>query len=264
MVAEGEPGVPGAQGNDGIPGLNWKGEWNDITAYERNDVVFFNGSSYVAVADNTDDAPPSANWNMLAQQGSDTGVPGPVGITWRGTWSSATAYALRDGVTFDGTSYICTQAHTNHQPPNASYWDVLAAEGGTGGNSPLTLTNGDSVNLDGCQVVCSFGSGSCKRAKADALATATAIGLAAVGTNPPLSLMSVLVSGPVTATTAQWDAVTGQSGGLTAGAVYHLSNGTAGWLTTSVPSTEDHFVVRIGVALSSTTMLLQIQPPIQL
>jgi hypothetical protein len=201
---------------------------------------------------------------MLAQQGSDTGVPGPVGITWRGTWSSATAYALRDGVTFDGTSYICTQAHTNHQPPNASYWDVLAAEGGTGGNSPLTLTNGDSVNLDGCQVVCSFGSGSCKRAKADALATATAIGLAAVGTNPPLSLMSVLVSGPVTATTAQWDAVTGQSGGLTAGAVYHLSNGTAGWLTTSVPSTEDHFVVRIGVALSSTTMLLQIQPPIQL
>jgi hypothetical protein len=353
MVAKGVPGEPGAQGNDGTPGLNWKGEWNDITTYDRNDVVFFNGSSYVAVAENTNDAPPSDNWNMLAQKGSggggggsinwrgawsagayyeiddavsrngssylciqahsnheppsstywgvlaqkgdtgaqglpglkgdkgdtgepglpgdkgdkgDTGAQGAVGINWRGTWSSSTPYALRDGVTYNGTSYVCTQANTNQQPPNASYWDVLAAKGDPGGAGagPVSLMNADSVALNGCQVVFSFGSGSCKRAKADALGTVTVIGLAAVGDNPPGSLMGVVVDGPVTASTSAWDAVTGLSGGLTAGAVYYLSSVTTGWLTTSVPSTLGQFIVRIGVALSSTTMLIQIQPPIQL
>jgi len=53
-------------------------------------------------------------------------------IEWRGAWSGATAYALNDAVTEAGASYICIQAHTSQQPPNATYWDVLAAKGATG------------------------------------------------------------------------------------------------------------------------------------
>lgn len=53
-------------------------------------------------------------------------------IEWRGAWSNATAYAVNDAVAEAGTSYICIQAHTNQQPPNAAYWDVLAAKGATG------------------------------------------------------------------------------------------------------------------------------------
>lgn len=44
---------------------------------------------------------------------------------WQGAWSSSTAYAINDMVTDGGATYICTAAHTNHEPPNASYWDVL-------------------------------------------------------------------------------------------------------------------------------------------
>ena len=49
------------------------------------------------------------------------------GINWKGAWSASATYAVYDAVSNDGSSYICTAAHTNHVPPNASYWDVLAA-----------------------------------------------------------------------------------------------------------------------------------------
>ena len=53
-------------------------------------------------------------------------------IEWLGAWSSETAYIERQAVAYSGTSYICTADHTNQQPPNASYWDVLAARGNDG------------------------------------------------------------------------------------------------------------------------------------
>lgn len=53
-------------------------------------------------------------------------------ITWRGPWSGVTSYAVSDAVEDGGVSYICTSSNTNQQPPNASYWDVLADKGGTG------------------------------------------------------------------------------------------------------------------------------------
>lgn len=59
-------------------------------------------------------------------------VEGPAGLVWEGAWSGATAYAVDDAVSHNGASYICTTAHTNHEPPNASYWGVLAAKGDTG------------------------------------------------------------------------------------------------------------------------------------
>ena len=74
-----------------------------------------------------------SDWILLAgpgQQGAtgDTGPTGPAGLTWKGPWSDATAYAVGDAVS-DGTlasSYICTVAHTNHEPPDTDYWDILA------------------------------------------------------------------------------------------------------------------------------------------
>ena len=53
-----------------------------------------------------------------------TGAPGPQGIpgtngtglTWRGTWNSATSYAVSDTVSFNGTSYIATAPNSNQEP----------------------------------------------------------------------------------------------------------------------------------------------------
>ena len=259
MAAKGEQGEPGAQGNDGTPGLNWKGEWNDITAYVPNDVVFSDGSSYVAVAAITNNQPPSDKWNLVAQKGSGGGGGG---TNWRGAWSGSTAYAVGDGVTHNGTSYVCTTAHTNHEPPNASYWDVLAA-GGSGGLDEQ-LVNGESVSITICQAVYIGGVSTCRLARANALSTSRPVGLVKDTTIAAGAAGAVTTNGIVTATTAQWDAVTGGSGGLTPGAVYYLSSATAGNITSTPPSADDSFVCQLGVALSATKLSMQVGSVIQL
>jgi hypothetical protein len=62
------------------------------------------------------------------------GPVGPQGLTWQGTWSNATTYALNDAVQFNGTSYISTQAgNLNHEPDTSpTFWNTLAQEGATG------------------------------------------------------------------------------------------------------------------------------------
>jgi hypothetical protein len=63
-------------------------------------------------------------------------------------------------------------------------------------------------------------------------------------------------AGPLTLTTAQWDAVvSGEVGGLTEGAVYYVGGGAGGELTTTPVGTQ------VGRALNSTTMLIQIGSP---
>jgi hypothetical protein len=60
----------GETGDQGIPGMVWQGVWDSGTAYAINDVVERNGSSYIAIAGNTNDAPPSANWEVVAGGGN--------------------------------------------------------------------------------------------------------------------------------------------------------------------------------------------------
>lgn len=45
--------------------------------------------------------------------------------------------------------------------------------------------------------------------------------------------------------------------GLTAGAIYYVSDATAGLLTSTAPTTSGHYVQRVGVALSSTQLLIE-------
>lgn len=82
-----------------------------------------------------------------------TGPQGPAGATgatgasggstnWRGTWSSATAYsaATFDAITFNGSSYVAIANSTNQAPPNATFWQLLAAKGDAGATGPAGAT----------------------------------------------------------------------------------------------------------------------------
>lgn len=77
LAAQGDPGPEGPQGEEGDqgpqgePGLAWRGAWDSGTAYETDDAVEHEGSSYIAVADNQDSEPPSADWDLLAAAGED-------------------------------------------------------------------------------------------------------------------------------------------------------------------------------------------------
>ncbi len=62
-----------------------------------------------------------------------TGATGPSGagyLAFKGTWNSGTAYILGDGVydTTAAATFICISAHTNHEPPNATYWAASGAQ----------------------------------------------------------------------------------------------------------------------------------------
>jgi len=92
-------------------------------------------------------------------------------------------------------------------------------------------------------------------ARANALATATAIGLAiaAATASNPVTFQFV---GPLTLTTAQWDAIAGTVGGLVPGTVYYVDPITAGHLVGAAPGASGDFVGQVGTAFTATTMIV--------
>jgi len=93
---------------------------------------------------------PQGNPGATGAQGpaGSTGPQGPPGITWQGTWSSTTSYAVNDGVTYAGSSYRATVAiPANAQTPVVdSRWGLVAsagtpgATGATGPQGPTGAT----------------------------------------------------------------------------------------------------------------------------
>lgn len=97
-------------------------------------------------------------------------------------------------------------------------------------------------------------------AKADASTTQRFIGFAAAAINNGAA-GTVITDGVAVGLTTDWDAVTGQTGGLTPGSVYYLSDVTAGTITTNPPSSD--WRVPVGVAISTTQMLIAKLEPVQ-
>jgi hypothetical protein len=96
------------------------------------------------------------------------------------------------------------------------------------------------------------------KAQANALATARVLGLVLDISIADAASGSVLTDGRLTATTGQWDAVTGQVGGLTTGARYYVSAATPGTLTTTPPTADGHVIAPVGTAKSTTELEITI------
>lgn len=94
-------------------------------------------------------------------------------------------------------------------------------------------------------------------ADASALATAEVSGLAIETIPEDGGTGSIQSDGRLTLTTAQWDAVTGGSGGLTTGSKYFLSL-TTGQLTTTAPSADGEVIASVGKAQSTTVLHINI------
>ncbi|MCA1612460.1 MAG: collagen-like protein [Acidobacteria bacterium] len=67
-----------------------------------------------------------------------------MGINWRNAWSSATAYAVRDAVSYSGSTFVCVTANTNNQPDVSASWNLVAQKGtdGTNGTNGATGATG--------------------------------------------------------------------------------------------------------------------------
>ena len=117
----------------------------------------------------------------------------------------------------------------------------------------------DSNTVPG-QVVYVSGDGTVDLAQADAVGTSTAIGIA-LTTTSATEQGQYRAEGQVEV--SNWTAITGTAL-LTPGSIYFLSTTVAGGLTTTAPSTAGETIVRVGRALTTTRLDIEIAQPVLL
>jgi len=130
-------------------GFSYKGTWLALANYAINDVVTYNNSSYISIQNGTNQNPATqtAYWSLVALAGTN-GTNG-VSFIWRGTWVSATSYAVNDVVFYNNSSYICTVATASVTPPDilTSNWAIFVQSGSV--NSIVTVLDDISGQFDG-------------------------------------------------------------------------------------------------------------------
>lgn len=137
--------------------------------------------------------------------------------------------------------------------------------GGSAGATsvPMTsCTNGEASAISIGMPVYISGADTAKKSVANSATTKEVIGFVSDVSVASAASGNIQLQGAIVATTGQWDAVTGQTGGLTVGARYFLDNSTAGKMTTTVPSSG--YVVGLGTAQSTTKFIISLRDPIQL
>jgi hypothetical protein len=131
------------QGPQGIPGQSfiWRSQWSVSESYQVNDVVFYQGNSYICIQNNTSIIPQSNSfWNLIAQRGVDgadglNGLDGRDGtdgesVTWKSQWVSGDTYIADDIVEFGGSAFIATGTILPGEIPGISgEWELMVSRG---------------------------------------------------------------------------------------------------------------------------------------
>jgi hypothetical protein len=139
-----------------------------------------------------------------------------------------------------------------------------AGGGGGGGGTTFTATNANAGTIVIGTPVYVSAAGSVDEAVADAAATKDVVGLVVDTSIASSATGDIQTGGLLTATTGEWDAVTGDAGGLTAGTQYFVDPDTAGMLSDVAPGPAGDFVCAVGIALSTTEMIIAIHQTVKL
>jgi hypothetical protein len=150
---------------------------------------------------------------------------------------------------------------TNGRPQQLQSGDTLT--GPFAEIEGISQTSEEAAGIVICSAVYSSAADKVKKGQANAAGTSNIIGLAS-STFVTTGTGTVQTSGTLSATTAQWDAVAGTTGGLAFNTVYFLDPTTAGKITPTAPSTVGQSVVELGSAISTTEMCINIKQAILL
>jgi hypothetical protein len=94
----------------------WKGDWQTTTAYNKDDVVKYGGSTWICVRQHTASAF-LTDQEYLANPSDSEFTPSWIRMTdgraFRGNWAQSTAYAQGDLVLYGGVLYIINEEHTS-------------------------------------------------------------------------------------------------------------------------------------------------------
>ena len=144
--------VSGAWSYLGIyKGFAYRGAYNNATAYGVNEVVTSGGSSYIAIASTTGNAPPNATyWGLLASIGN-TGPIGATGASYGGTSTTsltigtgAQAFTTQSGLAYQNGARV--RASSNGSPSN--WMEGVATYSGTTLTISVDRTSGSGTFTD--------------------------------------------------------------------------------------------------------------------
>lgn len=162
-----------------------------------------------------------------------------------------------------GNAFTTIGPGTSGQIVTSNGTDLYMADPPASGDIATAVNANAGTLAPGCPVYQKTTANQVDKARANAIGTSFVAGLT-IASILTTATGTIRTTGPLTLTTGQWDAITGGSGGLTAGSVYYLDPGTAGLLTLSPTDSTGNFLVKVGIALSTTTLLIQIAEPIGL
>jgi hypothetical protein len=142
----------------------WRNLWSTTTAYNRDDVVRYGGSTWICQRQHTagtfagdqtylaneNDTQPSPAWFKMTD-----------GYAWRGPWTTPTLYNPGDIALYGGVIYLCVNSHTSTSTfdANISDWAVyLSADNWRSAWAPATRYGiGDIVRYNGIVYRCIVG-----------------------------------------------------------------------------------------------------------
>ena len=126
-----------------LGGIQWLGNFNIATTYQTNDVVAYNGSSYIAIVNNFSGQPPTdaAHWAVFATEGPTgatgaTGAQGPQGP--KGDTGATGATGAQGPIGLTGA----TGSQGPQGPAGADGAPGAAGTNGTNGLNGSTVLNG--------------------------------------------------------------------------------------------------------------------------
>jgi hypothetical protein len=143
----GATGPPGPAGPKGAVGVNWRGNYDQDATYNTDDGVYYDGSSYRAIAGIAPGvevpAPEGGTlWKLIAKRGDtgftgpkgdrgNAGNPGPIGMNYRGDWQAGVAYSEHDVVLYAGSTYYATFSVSSSPAPavGSPPWALVATKG---------------------------------------------------------------------------------------------------------------------------------------
>lgn len=140
----------------GSPGMTYVGNWNNVQTYFKDQIVSYDGRSFVAKRENTDVTPmDGADWGILSDRGlqGEQGIQGPVGPDGpegpegpqgiqgiqgeKGDQGDpGTAGLFNDGAWDSGKTYITVGAVVSHEGRAYSLMQVTASGADVPGVSP--------------------------------------------------------------------------------------------------------------------------------
>ena len=133
----------------GVPHVDYRGNYSGSTAYVKDDVVFFNGSSYIAKQSSTGNAPTNTTyWGLLAQKGTD-GVTPPTPSNGVDGVDGVDGDDGDDGLGFTGGSYDASTGvvtFTSNDGLGFSTGDLRAPDPVADGlDGPVSFLGGESA-----------------------------------------------------------------------------------------------------------------------